>query len=219
MHLMLASLVCVVLAACTALNTAKKKLTDAPECCKDVSALPYQKIDFGQRELFSIDEQSPVFQFPTTKGYFRAFSLPVTDNLYSVTLRSHLTNADVTVLASRVFCPVVMLLDANYKIRADYLRPIAFNNAGETTRSIPLTIPLTPMDRYLVVHTEDVLIGRKMSLDLGPASPTFDLVVGNVIVPVPKPETVLDPETEYRVHHLVPCAYTGSMEIEISLPE
>jgi hypothetical protein len=189
----------------------------APECCKDLSSLPYVEIERGSTVSFEIDERTPVFAFPTAKSHFHAFILPRAEQTYYATLRSYLTNAEVSVLTSSVFCPVVTLLDENYKIRADYLRPLAFNKPDEASRNIPLHFAVSPADRYLIIHTEDVLTSRTISLDLGPAAPTFPLAVGSAIVALPKLETILEPDVERRVHHLVPCVYTGKMDL--TLPE
>jgi len=205
-----------VMAGCGVSRLGAQKLANAPLCCKDVSAIEYQKLEVDQAASFKIDESSPVFQFPSTRSYFHAFSLPSAETPYTLTLKSYLTNAEVTILASKVFCPVVMILDANFKIRADYLRPLSFDDYRQSDRAIPLSIPLTPVDRYVIVHTEQVLIGKETSLDLGPASPFIPAAVGGATILVPNPDVLLEKKgEEHRTHHLVPCDNVGKMSIVV----
>ena len=215
LYLPVALSVLFIITGCVSASGTKQKLANTSACCNDLAGLPYAQLEFEKSVSFDIDEKSPVFQFPTTRSYFRAFALPPADSSYSVILKSHLTNFEPSVLMSRVYCPVVMLLDANYKIRADYLRPLVFNKVEETPRSIPLTIPLTPQDRFLVVHTEDVLIDKILALDLGRDSPTIELPIGSHLLKIPK-RPFADPGADYRIGHSVPCVYTGKLDVTLS---
>lgn len=145
-------------------DRAERRLyTRAAECCSDPAQFAFADTALPGRLELAIDAASPLFEFQSGRSYFHALRLPAGDASYRIRIRSLLRgDGDRT----RVFYPVVALLDENYIVTRvsslDHLRlePGLATPGGSSALSLTVRIdPKVTIERYLVVFTPAVLLG------------------------------------------------------------
>lgn len=165
--LALALLVPPVVATAAAPRSDAALLESAKSCCEDPSRFAYAKLPSEGSLDFTIDRESPVFEFQSGRSFFRAFRLPVLGRPYTLELRSYVDDAKST-RDARVFYPVVAILTDDFLVsRATDLEFLRFDLPVFEQASEPayrLTLPLDPAntrERYLVVFTPTPLLQPK----------------------------------------------------------
>jgi hypothetical protein len=154
-----------------------------------LAELPFDKLDLPSEVSFSIDEQSPVYEFGTLgKSYVKAFELPSVSGDYRLVVRSYVVRDGL--LKGVMFVPLVTFLDANKS-------PIGSSTRGNLAL-LPSTLFDEPTDpqrfqfatmitarspaRYIVIHTSRDLI------ELGASNPPVQLAAATsvpIFIPMP----------------------------------
>ena len=146
-----------------------RSLDAARSCCKSPKEFEYEPLSPLDSTRFEISAESPAFEFPTGKSYFKAFALPAYAAPYSITIESfhgsHSPGGEVPYSAS-VFMPVAMFLDTGYAVtrvvdEASFKRVDGSLLPLETLR-LEATISVGPensQERYLVIFTPRRALG------------------------------------------------------------
>ena len=166
-------LACVLAFSCAThepVNPARRDLESAAVCCDRYEKFDYQPLKFGDTQSFTIDTRSPAFNFDGGKSYFKAFYLPVQGRSYFIVVNSYFTDKDNLSRSPYIFRPVVMLLDAQYRVtrRIDQgvVKPIESGNSMNHT-SLEIEISVNPRaadERFMVVYTTSALLSQVTEL-------------------------------------------------------
>ena len=137
---------------------------DAPSVAS-LADLPSEALAYPTEVTFSIDEHSPVFEFPETgKSFIKIFALPATTTDYRLVVRSYILRDGL--FGGALFYPLVTFLDAGKTPIAtssrQSLQMVAgsfFNEPDEPNR-LQFAALMTPQNpaRYIVIHTSRTLI-------------------------------------------------------------
>jgi maltose operon protein len=163
----------VLVASCAAnklLDTARHELETATVCCAGYEQFDFKPLEFRETDRIIINRESPVFQFDTGKSYFKAFRLPATEKSYSIIVGSDFAEQVTRSGTSFVFSPVVMFLDADYRVTRKVDKGFAavvpsgnsMNNAKLEAR-IAMG-PRAADERYMVIYTTTALLNRTTTL-------------------------------------------------------
>jgi maltose operon protein len=168
---------CVFLPSCAALFPPKleetmQSLASAPSCCAVAKDFTYEPLEFPGTTSFDISAESPAFDFPTGRSFFKAFELPKQALPYTITIKGYPGNHVPAQRHHRkperysVFVPVVMLLDRDHAVtrlideRA--VRRVDWTLLPPVRLGMELTITVGPEnqnERFLVVFTPRRLLG------------------------------------------------------------
>jgi hypothetical protein len=176
----------------TARNAA---LQSAAPSYGSVAELPFQKIEFPSDLRFSIDEQSPVFEFgdasKSDKSYVRGFELPVRDSDYQLVIRTYLLRDGL--FKPAMYFAIVDLLDEQkqpiksplvggwknvYRIFSDEL-------VYDRDRWREFTQRVTPDAhiRYVVIHTNRYQVDAGGTVRMPDGAPP-QLAAATHVVPI-----------------------------------
>ena len=148
------------------LDTAKRELATAAECCASYAQFNFEPLNFGETENITIDRESPAFQFDTGKSYFKAFRLPVTAKPYSIIVQSYFIESTTRSASSFVFSPAVMFLDAGYGVtrRLDKGFYAAVDTGNSLSKArLEAEIPVNPRsaaEKFVVIYTTAALMEK-----------------------------------------------------------
>jgi len=162
------------LASCAALEPAPleetmRSLDAAKTCCASPKEFRYEPLPPLDSRRFEIGVESPAFEFPTGKSYFKAFALPAYTAAYSITIESfegsHSPAGRVPHSAS-VFVPAAMFLDTSYVVTR-VVDEAAFRRVDGSllprqALRLEATISIGPenaQERYLVIFTTRRALG------------------------------------------------------------
>jgi len=160
-------------ASCAAVNPLDKvrqELNAAEVCCMGYEQFNFKPLDFRETERIIINRESPVFQFDTGKSYFKAFRLPAAGKSYSIIVGSYFAEQVTRSGTSFVFSPVVMFLDADYRVTRKVDKGFAaVVEAGNSMNNAKLEarIAMSPRaadERYMVIYTTTALLNQTTTL-------------------------------------------------------
>ena len=157
-------------AAVKPLEKDRQELAAAQTCCESYAQFHFKPLDFRETERIIINRESPVFQFDTGKSYFQAFSLPMPGKSYSIIVSSYLVEQKTRSGTSYVFSPVVMFLDADYRVTRKVDKGFAaVVNAGNSINDAKLEVSITinpraANERFMVIYTTMALLNQVTSL-------------------------------------------------------
>lgn len=135
-------------------------LSAASPCCRELATVAPGALPSSGKQSYTINQSSPVFDFPGGRSRFVALKLPQTQAPYSVSIRSVATPSNLPATGRLyIYSPEVLLLDADFKVLArqqdTVFTPVPASMMPP--RSASLQAQLTAADlagaRYLVVHT------------------------------------------------------------------
>jgi hypothetical protein len=172
----------------------------AQPCCSSFADLQYRDVAYPSEFSFSIDNQSPVFDFGATgKSRLAAFKLPEVSTPYHLVVRSYVFRDGA--LGGAVFFPLVTFLDGDkkpiYTSDAAHLKAIASGPIDEPLEpdrvqfaaviAPPSPDRPQPVARYVVIHTSSDLIeyGGYAS-QIGPVRVAASSAVP-LVIPMPGP--------------------------------
>lgn len=162
------------LASCAALEPAPledtmRSLDAAKTCCASPKEFKYEPLPPLDSRRFEISVESPAFEFPTGKSYFKAFALPAYAAPYSITIESfegwH-SPAGRAPYSASVFAPVAMFLDTGYAVTR-VVDEVSFKRVDgsllprEALR-LEATVAVGPensQERYIVIFTARRALG------------------------------------------------------------
>jgi maltose operon protein len=127
-------------------------------------------LNVGDSESLTINRSSPAFLFETGKSYFKAFRLPAAGKSYSIIVGSYFAEQVTRSGTSFVFSPVVMFLDADYRVTRKVDKGFAaVVEAGNSMNNAKLEarITMSPRaadERYMVVYTTTALLNQTTTL-------------------------------------------------------
>ncbi|MFQ6006490.1 MAG: MalM family protein [Woeseia sp.] len=168
---------CVFLTSCAAffpptLEETIQSLASAPNCCAAAKDFAYEPLEFPGTTSFDISAESPAFDFPTGRSFFKAFELPKQAVPYTITIKGYPGNH---VPAQQhhwkperysVFVPVVMLLDRDHAVTRlideKAVRRVDWTLLPPVRLGMELTVTVKPEnqnERFLVVFTPRRLLG------------------------------------------------------------
>lgn len=168
-------------------------LADATPCCRDLATVNYQALPASGKQSYSINERSPVYDFPGGRSRFVALELPQAPTPYGLAIRSVVTPSNLPGTGRLyIFSPEVLLLDRDFKPVAPE-RNIFFAAVPASMmppRSASLQAHLSATDlaqaRYLVLHTSR----KAIEMELNTWRPGVVPVAGGVL-PTGMPASVL----------------------------
>jgi len=174
-HLTLLLPVAVLIFSCATnkpMGPATRELEKAAVCCAGYENFDFQPLKFESTQDITIDTSSPVFSFDSGKSYFKAFRLPVQSRSYFIVVSSHFVDKDNLSRSPYVFSPVIMLLDAEYrvtrKLEQGVVKPIPSGNSMNHA-SIEFDIkvnPRTANERFMVIYTTAALLNEMTALNV-----------------------------------------------------
>ncbi|MGH8752585.1 MAG: MalM family protein [Burkholderiales bacterium] len=151
-------------------DPARSELETAAVCCERYEQFYFQPLKLGATESVTIDRISPTFLFDGGKSYFKAFSLPVAGKPYFVIVSSYFVEQVTRSGTSFVFRPVVMFLDADYRVtRLVDKGFVAVVNAGNSMNdaTLEMEIAMNPRaadERFMVIYTTTALLNQATTL-------------------------------------------------------
>lgn len=151
-------------------DTGRRDLEAAPACCERYEQFDFQPLKLNGTESVTINIGSPVYTFDGGKSYFKAFRLPVQGRSYSIVVSSYFIDKDNLSRTPHIFSPVVMLLDANYRVTRTVdngmVIPInAGNSMNHATMEIDITVnPRKADERFMVIYTTAALLNQVTEL-------------------------------------------------------
>ena len=162
------------LPACAALNPLSLEETiravdSAKSCCASMKQFAYEPLPPLESMWFAINVESPAFEFPTGKSYFKAFELPAYSGSYTITIKSYSGMhgpATAPPHSASVLVPVALLLDTDYAVTR-VVDEVSFKRVDgsllplETLR-LEATISVGPensQERYIVISTARRALG------------------------------------------------------------
>ncbi|MGH8755761.1 MAG: MalM family protein [Burkholderiales bacterium] len=152
------------------MDPARSELETAAVCCERYEQFYFQPLKLGATESVTIDRSSPTFLFDGGKSYFKAFSLPVAGKPYFVIVSSYFVDKEKRSGEPYIFSPVVMLLDANYRVTRmidqGIVNPIeAGNSMNHATFEMEIAInPRAADERFMVIYTTAALLNQMTEL-------------------------------------------------------
>lgn len=135
------------LGACAGKPERSTPLEATAPCCQTWAQLPYRPLNLGRESVFELDESSPVFEFPTGKGYFQAFRLPADTAAPDLAFTSRLPTRAPP--AWDAFCPSLTFLDEDHRRIETW--PTQAQFAPHLQRWV-LELSAPERTRFLVVH-------------------------------------------------------------------
>jgi len=111
-----------------------------------------------------LDITAQAFQFTTGKSYFSAYELPDVSQPYNIILRSYPKGRGVVYNRSAIFYPMVLLLDASYKIiklvdpKLQHADPYHYDITGK------VMIDDADVKYAIVLTTDETLMGNSVML-------------------------------------------------------
>jgi maltose operon protein len=157
-------------AAVKPLDKVRQELNAAEVCCAGYEQFNFKPLEFGESERIIINRESPVFQFDTGKSYFQAFRLPATGKSYSIIVGSYFIEQVTRSGTSFVFSPVVMFLDADFRVTRKVDKGFAAAvDAGNSMNNATLEgrIAMGPRaanEKYMVIYTTTALLNQMTTL-------------------------------------------------------
>lgn len=148
----------------------KSELETAAVCCEKYQQFYFQPLKLGATESFTIDRSSTAFLFDDGKSYFKAFSLPVAGKSYFIIVSSYFVEQVTRSGTSFVFSPVVMFLDADYrvtrKVDKGFAAVVQVGNSMNNAK-LEARITMSPRaadERYMVIYTTTALLNQTTAL-------------------------------------------------------
>ena len=148
------------------MGNARRELGSAPVCCEKYEQFDFQPLKPNNTESVTIDTGSPAFTFDSGKSYFKAFRLPVRGKSYFIVVKSYFVDKEKRSGEPYIFRPMVMLLDANYRVtrKVDNGIVIPINSGNSMNQTwLEMEIKVNPHaadERFVVIYTTAALLNE-----------------------------------------------------------
>lgn len=162
LHALLVGATALALGACASrapsikVEQARQALNEQAPCCKSLAEAKATLLPMTPAD-FTFDQQSPVFQFDSARGYFTLFRLPAFTTPYSIDIESTPTGSAQEM---SLLLPQAQLLDDNFNMTrafgADDLRA-----RGHGVERVIFINPGNATERYLLVYATDKAVERE----------------------------------------------------------
>lgn len=133
-------------------------LVQTDVCCESLVTLPWTPLELNESLEFSINHNSPVWDFKTHKSYFSAFKFNQRAGNVELTIRSVMAQGEV-------LQPLVALLDVNYNVVKTIKSSefdVRFSDAFAKNRYEKLLSLDATKTPYFIIYADSSRLGEKV---------------------------------------------------------